>query len=404
MNNFWVLYRYECKKLFGRKIVWITFALCIVAIMISLCVPFIGSYYAGGELIDTNLNMYQTDKRYSEALSGREISQELLEETITAYRKIPYTKELQYSLTEEYQQYARPYSAIFNFIVGTTNMETSDVILSWQPNEDDLYTKRQMWLNSLWEDLGLSKSEMNFWQERETQIETPFVYQHHEAYSVLISCYQTVSLLVLLLIAICLSGVFSEEHTRKTDQIILCSPLGKTWVYWAKITAGISFAVISVILLSLFTFIMTICLHGADGFHGAFQLIYKSNSEPITCGQAILIAFGSMILATIVTSIFVMVLSELLHSNIATLAVSTGLLIMAMIVVVPEQYRLLAQIWDWLPWCFLAPWNVFGKYTLSIFGHYLTSWQAVPIIYFVASIVIAIVGKPIYQRFQVSGR
>lgn len=105
----------------------------------SLCVPFLGSYYAGGELIDTNLNMYQTDKRYSEALSGREINQELLEETIAAYRKIPYTKELQYSLTEEYQQYARPYSAIFNFIVGATNMQTSDVILSWQPNEDDLY-------------------------------------------------------------------------------------------------------------------------------------------------------------------------------------------------------------------------------------------------------------------------
>lgn len=404
MNNFRDLYRYECKKLLGRKIVWITFALCIVAIIVSLCVPFIGSYYVGGELIDTNLNMYQTDKRYSEALSGREINQELLEETIAAYRKIPYTKELQYSLTEEYQQYARQYSAIFNFIVGTTNMQTSDVILSWQPNEDDLYTKRQIWVKSVWENLGLSKGEIDFLQMREAQIEMPFVYQHHEAYSTLISCYQTVSLLVLLLISICLSGVFSEEHTRKTDQIILCSPLGKTWIYWAKITAGISFAVISSILLSLFTFIMTICLHGADGFHAAFQLIYKSNSEPITCGQAILIAFGSMIFAAIVTSIFVMVLSELLHSNIATLAVSTGLLIMAMIVVVPEQYRLLAQIWDWLPWCFLTPWNVFGKYTLSIFGHYFTSWQAVPIIYLVASIVIVAVGRPIYQRFQVSGR
>ncbi len=42
--------------------------------------------------------MYQTDKRYSEALCGREINQELLEETIAAYRKIPYTKELQYSM------------------------------------------------------------------------------------------------------------------------------------------------------------------------------------------------------------------------------------------------------------------------------------------------------------------
>ena len=135
MNNFMVLYRYECKKLSGKKIAWITFTLCIATIKISLCAPFIGSYSVRGEFIDTNLNIYQTDKRYSEALSGREINQELLEETIAAYRKIPYTEELNYSLTEEYQQYARPYSAIFQFIVGTMNMRTSEAILSWQPNE-----------------------------------------------------------------------------------------------------------------------------------------------------------------------------------------------------------------------------------------------------------------------------
>lgn len=399
-----VLYRYECKKLSGKKIAWITFTLCIATIIISLCAPFIGSYSVRGEFIDTNLNMYQTDKRYSEALSGREINQELLEETIAAYRKIPYTEELNYSLTEEYQQYARPYSAIFQFIVGTMNMRTSEAILSWQPNEEDLYNKRQLWLKSVWEDLRLSKSEMEFWQEREIQIKTPYVYQHHEAYRTLTSCYQTAGAFVLLLIPICLTGVFSEEHTRKTDQIILCSSLGKTKIYWAKIAAGISFAVISTLLLSLFTFITAICLHGADGFQAVFQLIFKVSSAPVTCGQAIMIMYGNMIFAAIVTSIFVMVLSELLHSNIATLAVSTGLLIMAMIFVMPERYRVLAQIWDWLPWCFLSPWNVFGQYTVSILGHHFTSWQAVPIIYLVASIVIAAIGKPIYQRFQVSGR
>ena len=156
--------------------------------MIKLMSAIPSAYYAEEELVDTHLNMYKTDKRYSEALDGRAINQELLEETIAAYRKIPYTKELHYTLTEEYQQYARPYSAIFNFIVGTTNMQTSEVILSWQPNEDDLYTKRQVWLQSMWEDFRLSKSEIEFWQESEAQIKMPFVYQHHEAYSILISC------------------------------------------------------------------------------------------------------------------------------------------------------------------------------------------------------------------------
>lgn len=404
MNNFGVLFRYECKKLLNKKIVWISFFLCMAVILCSQVIPFLGDYYIDGKLVDTNYNMYQTDKGYAKALSGREIDQSLLEETIEAYRKVPDIPGVHYTSTDEYQQYARPYSEIFGFIRKTTGMQTSEVMFSWQASEDDLYAKRQIWLMSLWEDLELSKGEIDFWQEREAQIKTPYIYQAHGGYSAIFSDYQTVGILVLMLVAICLSGIFSDEHTRKTDQIILCSPLGKTRLYWAKIAAGISFAAISTILFFVFIFVTTICLYGADGFHAAFQLIYAGNSDPITCGQAIMIAYGNMMITAVMVSVFVMVLSELLHSNIATLAVSTGLLIMAMIVSVPDHYRVAAQIWDWLPWCFLTPWNVFGQYTISIFGHYLAPWQAILGIYFVAGVMIAAIGKPIYERFQVSGR
>lgn len=404
MNNFEILYHYECKKLGSKKIVWVSFSLCIIMIVLSLFAPFLGDYYVDGKLIDTNYNMHQTDKHYAKALSGREIEQRLLEETIAAYRKIPETPGLHYTSTEEYQQYARPYSEIFNFIRRTTNMQTSELMLSWQPSEADFYAKRQIFLTDLWENARLSKKEMGFWREREAQIKKPYVYQAHEGYGMMVSSYQTVGLFVLLLLAICLSRTFSDEHSRKTDQIILCSPLGKTKLYWAKLAAGLSFAAISTLLFFAFTFATAMCLYGAEGFHAAFQFICPSSSDPITCGQAVLIAYGNMVAAAMMVSVFVMVLSELLHSNIATLAASAALLIMAMLVDVPEQHRVLAQIWDWLPWCFLAPWNVFGQYTISIFGYYLAPWQATPIIYFVASVMIAALGKPIYGRFQVSGR
>lgn len=405
MNNFGSLYRYECKKLLGRRIVWVSFGFCIAAVIISLVAPLFSDYYIDGKFIDTNYNMYQTDKGYAEALNGRAIDQGLIEEAVAAYRKIPDTQDgRHYTATEEYQRFARPYSEIFGFIRRTTGMQTSQVMWSWQPSEDDMYAKRQTWLTSRWEDAGLSRGEMDFWREREEQIKKPYIYQEHSGYDDMFSSYQTVGLLMLLLVAICLSGMFSDEHTRKTDQIILCSPFGKTRLYWAKITAGISFAAVSTLLLFVFTFIMTICIRGAGGFHAAFQLMYTVSSEPITCGQAILIAYGNMMLTAILISVLVMVLSELLHSSIATLAVSTGLLITAMIVNVSEQYRVLSQIWAWMPWCFLTPWNVFGVYTLPVFGHYLAPWQAVPLLYIAAGMIIAVIGKPIYQRFQVSGR
>ena len=404
MNNFGTLYRYECKKLLGRKIVWISFSLCIAAIVISLSAPLLGDYYIDGKLIDSNYHMYLTDSGYAKAFSGREISQGLLEETITAYRKIPETPGIHYSSTEEYQRYARPYSEIFNFIRNAAGIPTSELMSSWRPREDDLYGRRKLWLLSLWDDLGLSKGEIDFWQKREARIKTPYVYEAHGGYDAIISSCQTAGLLVLTVIAICLSGMFSEEHTRKTDQIILCSPLGRTKLYWAKIAVGVSFAVINTALFFVFTSTAALCLYGTEGFHAAFQFIYAQNSDPVTCGQAVVIAYGNMTSAAVITSIIVIVLSELLRSNIAALAVSTGLLITAMIIAVPEQYRVLAQIWAWLPWCFLTPWNIFGQYTLSILGRHLTPWQAVPLIYFILSAVIAAVGRPVYERFQVSGR
>ncbi len=404
MNNFITLYRYELKKLLKKKLIWVTFLLFAVVMIFSFSVELIGNYYVDGEFADTSYNMYETDKAYAKALDGRAIDQTLLEETITAYRKIPGNTEKHYTLTEEYQRYARPYSAIFSFIHGTTAMQSAEVRLSWQPSENDLYAGRQSFLTELMEEKELSEGEIQFWQNREAQITKPFVYEEHGGYDKLLSVFQTMGLFVLLFISISLSGIFYEEHARKTDQIMLACPFGKTKLYWVKLVAGISFSVISTIVMCTLAFLTTFCLYGLNGFGAAFQLMYTRNSDPITCGQAILIAYGCMVIAAAAVSVFVMVLSELLRSNIATLAVSAGLLILPMIVSVPEQYRVLAQIWDWLPWCFLAPWNVFNHYTLSLFGCYFTPWQAVSIIYVIVGTVLVLIGKPLYKRYQINGR
>lgn len=406
MKHFGALYLFEWKKLLGKKIVWISFLLGILISSLSLSAPLLGNYYLDGTFMGTNYEMYQTDKTYAKELGGRKIDQRLLEETITAYRKIPETETLgiHYMATEEYQKYARPYDEIFIFIRRMTGMPVSEIMRSWQPSETDLYAKRRSYQTSLWEAWRLSAGEMDFWRQCEEQIKTPYLYEEHKRYHVILSNFQVVGLFVLLLTAICLSGIFTDEHTRKTDQIVLCSPLGKAELYLAKIAVGISFSAASATLYWLFVLIVTRCLYGTNGCRAAFQLLDGPNANPVTCGQAVLIAYGNMLAAAIIISVFVMVLSELLKSSIATLATVTGLLFLSMLFRVPNQYRVLAQIWDWLPWSFLAPRNVFGAYTISVFGRYFTPWQAVPVIYLAAGALIAALGKRIYQRFQVSGR
>ncbi len=402
MSNLGVLYKYELKKLFKRRIVWVTLIIAFTASALSMILNLCGYAYVDGVKLESNYDAFLVDKGYQMQLDGREIDQTLLEEMLNAYSYIPDT-EKKYSTTEEYQKYARPYSAIFNFVRDMTQMTVSDTI-KWKPDTDDLYNKRRNLLESNWVSEGLSEGEKQFWLQKEAKISTPYVYRYTEGYYMILISVATNGLLTLMSVSICLANIFSEEHSKRTDQPILSSKNGKTAAYWSKLLAGISFSVGISLLLLISTSAIALAMYGIQGFDAMFQLIFAWCSYPLTTGQAVLIIYVCVIATAAVFGSFVMLLSELLHSNIAALSISSATLIASMILYVPDQYRILAQLWCWLPSGFLTPWNIFDCRLLSIFGHYFTSWQVVPIIYMVATVIIAFIGKPIYKRFQVSGR
>lgn len=402
MNQFGRLYYYEMKKLLKRKIVWITLLISIIATTITILGELIGSYYIDNKKIDTKYHMYLTDRDYQKRLEGRSIDQSLLEEMTKAYQKIPATVE-HYSVTEEYQIYARPYSAIFRFVQDTTQM-TRRELTQWTPDLKALYDKRQAMLEKHWQSEFLSDGEVKFWRQKEAKLKRPFAYQITESYEILLSAVTTVGLLVLLTVSVCLSSLFTEEHTRRTDQIILCSKFGKNIAYWAKFLAGIGFAAGSALLLLTLAVLLAFAAYGMGDFNAMSQLIFAQYSYSLTVGQMVLILYGCVLATAIVYSALVMLFSEMFHNSVATLAIASGMLILSMVCSVPFQYRVLSQIWNWLPSGFLAPWNLFDVRLLSIFGHYFTAWQAVPVIDIIVSFVFAFIGKPIYQQFQISGR
>lgn len=401
MHNLGTLYQFEMKKLLKRRIVWITLLAGLLAAGISITSGLLGSYYVNGEKTDTNYNMYLTDRSYQEALDGRSVDQALLSEMVQAYDRLTTTEK--YSATPEYQEYARPYSAIFNLVRSLARMSTAEA-LAWESDENGLYAQRNAFLEEKWQFYRLTEGEKDFWRAKEADIETPYVYRITDSYFTLLSSITTIGLFVLLAVSICLSNMFAEEHTRRTDQLILCSVNGRDTAYRAKILAGISFAAIFSLTITAFSFALAFGVYGTDGFHAAFQLIFAESVCPVTAGEAILILYGCMGITAVITSVIVMFLSELSRSGMITLAITSGMLILSMIIRVPSQYRIPAQIWDWLPSGFLTPWNVFSEYLLPVFGHYFTSWQAVPVIYLLVSMAVAWGGRRVYRGYQVGGR
>ena len=403
MKIFMTLYQYELKKILNRKLVWIALLVCIGCIAIAKAANLSGNYYVDGEVVDTHYHMFQVDSAYSRALSGRVVGQELLEEVMEAYGKIPIT-EGRYSVTEEYQKYARPYSEIFNLIWDWRR--SNPWYDSWNADEQDLYDARTSWQEETWTSLFLSETEKEFWQEKESQIDKPFTYFYHDGYGVILKDYETVGILMLLLTAVCLSGVFPDEHVRGTDQMILSSAKGKYMVYWAKLSAGISVSFICAAVMGVVAVTAALVIYGAEGFRTVVQM-YRSlddYSYPLSIGQACIIAYGIFLLAAVLMSVLVMVGSELLRGSIATLALSTGVIIAGQMIRIPNQYRLAAQIWQSLPMSFLSCSGVFSQRLVVVGGHCFTVWQVVPILYVLCGAAVAVGGLRIYRRYQVSGR
>ena len=402
MSNFAVLTRYELKKLSQKKILWITLIVCFLAILFSLLFPLVGSYYVDGVLIDSNYNMHITDQNYREALDGRAIDDILLEETIEAYRHVPMDKS-PYSLTEEYQTYARPYSAIFNLIRAWTRLEPA-AVLNWSADEDGLYSAMEQTMGIAWDNNYLTDAETAYWEAQLDTLQTPFVYEQHDGYEYILEVFLTVGFMMMLYTAIVLSNVFPDEHIHRTDQLVLSAPLGRSTVYWAKLTAGVTAGVMGALLMTLLTWAVSLGVYGTDGFDAPVQLFYTAYAGKLTIGQTCLIAYGCLMFTAVLMSAAVMFLSELFRSGIGALSVTTAMLLASALVQVPPQYRLLGQLWDYLPTSFLAMWNVFDCRLVSLFGMQFTSYQIVPVIYLIAAVLLSILGKMLYVRYQVTGR
>ena len=154
----------------------------------------------------------------------------------------------------------------------------------------------------------------------------------------------------------------------------------------------------------LVTFVTAFLLYGTEGFDTAFQIIYAGSSCPISVGQAVLIIYGIILCAGIFIGVLVMTLSEVLHSSVGTLSIVIGLIVLPMMISVPEEYRLAAQLWSYLPSDIVAVWSCFSPRTVILFGTVLQGWQVVPVLYAVVGVIAAVVTERVFVKYQVSGR
>lgn len=385
MNWLGRLYFYEMKKIVHRKMVWI-----VGIVMVLLC-----AFMSISNLISTSYdgrnNGYERMeiiKQYARSFSGRSIDDVLLQEMQDSYKE------------EAVDGKVRKYLPIYLFVKDITG----DDDMSQTMDSDELYLERQNSISQNCADQMLTEKEIGFWKEKELQIEIPITYEYTDGWSNLWVYVSTINYMLLLMIVICLSNVFSMEHSRKTDAIILCSQYGRKQLYIAKILAGITFGIVTSIVLFGTTTVSSIVVYGADGFNAALQSTFPMSSWTMSIGKSVLVLFFTLLIASVLNSVVIMFLSELLKNSVAVMAITVGIMILTMMIDIPYQFRFFSQIYDLLPTNLLMVWELWDDRLVSLFGEYLTNFQIAPIIYLVIAILLFIAGKRIYQNYQIGAR
>lgn len=413
MKRIGILYSYELKKIASRKIVWI-----VGIIMILLCAflsfsDLISSNYYGEDEV-SGYEAMKINREYARRFAGRKVDDTLLremqdslsKENVGESKSNDSISKGQISITTDESQEDEIGNGIMEYtpIYSYVREITEDNNLALEIDSNELYKVREKLILQNRTDQMLTEKEMGYWEEKGKQIETPFTYEYTEGWSNLFNYMYTVNYMILLMLAICLSNVFSVEYLRKTDAIILCSQFGKKHLYWAKVLAGITFGVITAILFLGTTVISSICVYGSDGLDAALQIAFPLSSWNISIGKSVLILLAALLIISVLYSIVIMVLSEVLKNSVAVMAIPVGIMILTMMIDIPYQFRTASQIYDLLPTNLLAVWELWDDRLVSLFGKYLTNFQIAPITYLVIIILLIFVGKRIYQKYQIGAR
>lgn len=412
MKCFGRIYRYECVKLLQKKMVWVATAAFLGVVVAVVLSGLLGNVFVNTNSYCSKYELMAADRDFERALTDRRVDQALLEEMKAAYLEYERaseaagehpTDEEGAALADLHMEVNRPYKAIYDLAKKVMDM-TGDEVLDWAADEEDFYARRRSVLEASWEQNRLSQEEQDYWQAQESRLAFPFTYQYKTGYAMLISALYSVSVFAMLLIALCLSGSFSEEHALRTDQLVLATGQGRRTLYLAKLLAGITYSVGMALVSTLVMFALFLGVYGPEGFDAPLQLLRPDYSYPMTVGQFTLLSYGMLVLVSAVVSVFVMVLSEGLRSGVATLGGSVVLVLLGMFLNIPEEYRVLSQLWDALPVNLLFAGNLYDVRLISLFGQQFTVWQAAPVLYLLAAAGAGALGWRLYRGYQVTGR
>lgn len=419
MSQLGILYQYEMKKILKRKMTWIAFIGAVLIMLIVCYEVLLNNYSETNAQTGESVRFSAYDRviqrgEQAEKLNGRLIDDALLKEMQTAFAAVTSQETMlengsmtgtmitevseNEAMEEKLAQQRRLYDAVYNYVrgvVGNNKVHTVDAAA--------FYDERQRTITAYEDNEFLTGGEREYWRGHERQ--TPYPYYWDQGPSIMLACIKTLLALLALVIGMVFSGVFADEHMRKTDQLALCSRHGRGMLYRAKLLAAVTLGVAATFIVGGVTLVSFGILYGyGKNWNAPLQMHLETSPYALTMGEAIVIMLVLLLLSALLHSVLTLVLSAWTKSSVATMSLMTAYILGTVLISVPGQLRALSQCVSLLPAQLVRGTAFCDMRLVGGAGHYLTNWQTGMLLYPLLTLGLALLGSLLYRRWQISGR
>ncbi len=389
MNQFWTLVRYEMKKMLKKKLTWVAvLGVSLVMLLFACSDLFLTSEDITGENLSRR-EIVLKNLAAEEQLAGQPIDEIFYADMMEALQK-----------REENPEGFRPYSEIYEELFKSIlkNYGWADTMAAFEERRSENIAKNMT--SNL-----LDEKEIGYWNALKEQEEKPWIFESCYGISRVWVAGYTLVVLCIPMVGVCLAPMFSEEHQKKTDQLILCTKAGREVIFRAKMTAGILFTLGSTLLVILCTVVPMLALGGINGWNAPIQLYLPTSLYSFTFGEVVMMHYALCLLAMVMYATLAMCLSELFPSSpIPVMAIFVTMLLVGMMINVPAEWKLFSMLYELQPFHTLTVWAMFDYRLFSFFGLQLTKFQMASLVYGGLVVLFAWGAKKLYLKYQVSGR
>ena len=394
MKGFGTLYVFELKKVLGQRLLLVSVLLGAALLFGWNLLTFYGTGYYYRYHAQTN-SVERLSKPYREVeilrrdsmrtLAGQELDEPLMEALIGQYRD------------DETGTVLWNLNSYTPFLYLNTMGDRTDI------TAEGFYAGYLRVFDPAF--IPLTGEEQSYWQEMAGNLGS-LTLDYAGGWQAMAQNCGLLCQVTVLLTAVCLCRLFSQEHRTRTDQLVLSSARGKTAAFFARWAAGASFGAGLALVFSGLYVLLYCVLYGPDGFSTALQLWSMGSRCPLhlSIGGFILLLLALLVLACILTAALVMFLSEFLRNAIPALAVPFLLSGLSLLDLFYGQGRLTEQVSSYLPFCRISPDTLQDFYLVTLGPLQLNPLQFSFLLYALLALLCGALCWGSYRGYQVTGR